>query len=95
MRKVKHFAGYGTVAMGKIDDGTARLHVRVEGNHEWGLQVDESDLHTLYTWIVSRFRKDLTFEEWYRLRPLVSVVPNWRTDPAAGMIDTCDYYFYF
>ena len=95
MRKVKHYAGYGTVSMGKIDDGTARLHVRVEGNHECGIHYHAWDLYGLWDWIVRRFMKGMTYEEWHRLRPVVEIVDNFRDRPGEGYVDICDYYFHF
>ena len=93
MRKVKHFAGYGTVMMGKVNDGTARLHVLVEGNHECGLNVGEWDEYLLFRWIVSRYEKDISYEQWHKLRPLVQVREGFKEDPKRGYIDTCDYWF--
>lgn len=95
MRKVKHFAGYGTVMMGKVNDGTARLHVRVEGNHEQGIAVPEWDEYRLFQWTVGRFVRGMTFEQWHRLRPVVDIQEDFRDDAKTGYIDICDYYFYF
>lgn len=93
MRKVKHFAGYGTVMMGKVNDGAARLHVRVEGNHEQGIVLDRWQDDTMFRWIVSRYVKDLTWADWYNLRPVIGIADGFRDDPKLGYIDTCDYYF--
>ena len=32
--RIKHWSGYGCVSAKKINDGKAKLHVRVEGFHE-------------------------------------------------------------
>lgn len=90
--KLKHFAGYGTINARKVKDGSCKLHVRVEGNHEWGLRRD--DEYDLYNWLVKRFDKTVPeYLEWHRLRPIISIREDFRTDPVLGVIDTCDYYF--
>ena len=92
MRKVKHFAGYGTVMMGKVNDGAARLHVRVEGNHERGLSSPYMDAYDVFEWIVKRFDKSIpdaiTFT---RMHPDIRTEYGYvRRD---GLdVDTCDYY---
>lgn len=95
MRKVKHFAGYGTVSMGRIKDGSATLHVRVEGNHERGIKVGEWDEYLLFNWIVSRFDKSLTFEQWHKKRPIIEIKTGYRDDPKEGFIDVCNYWFHY
>lgn len=92
MRKIKHFAGYGTVTAGKVKDNSCKLHVRVEGNHEWGLVRD--DPYDLCKWLVMRFDKSVTDAvEWTRSRPIIDIHPDFRMDPSGGFVDTCDYYF--
>lgn len=87
MRKIKHFAGYGTVMAGVIKDGSCTLHVKVEGRHEWGLRRD--DLSDLYKWLVKRFDKAVPDElTWLRSYPIVEIVEDWNTDN-----DICHYYF--
>jgi len=87
--RIKHFAGYGTVNAVKVNDGTAKLHVRVTGLHEWGLRRD--DEYDLYTWLVKRFDKSAPdYPEWHRLRPLIDIREGWTPE-----YDTCDYYFYY
>lgn len=92
MRKVKHFAGYGTVKMGRIKDGAARLHVRVQGNHERGLSSPYMDAYDVFEWIVSRFDKSIPDAVAFR-----RLDPSWRTEEGYtredGLdVDTCDYY---
>ena len=90
--KIKHFAGYGTVTARKVNDGTCKLHIRVEGNHERGIV--REDIYDLYNWLVKKFDKtvpDVT--TWLRSRPLIDFKTDFRTDPILGVIDICDYYF--
>jgi len=91
--KIKHFAGYGCVSARKVKDGTPfTLHIRVEGNHEWGIA--REDEYDLYRWLVCRFDKAVPdYPTWHRSHPIIEVKPGWKTDPVLGMIDTCDYYF--
>lgn len=90
--KIKHWQGYGTVSARKVKDGSCTLHVKVEGNHEWGL--DRRDEYDLYNWLVRRFDKDVQdYPDWHRACPIIEVRPSWRTDINLGVIDTCDYYF--
>ena len=87
MRKIKHFAGYGTVKAGVIKDGSCTLHVMVTGMHEWGLRRD--DLSDLYNWLVKRFDKTVPDEiTWLRSHPVVEIQENWNMND-----DICHYYF--
>ena len=87
MRKIKHFAGYGTVQAGVIKDGSCTLHVRVEGNHERGLKRD--DLYDLYNWFVKRFDKSVPdYESFYKRYPTVRFEWDFSSSVEAG-----DYYF--
>lgn len=93
MRKVKHYAGYGTVMMGKVNDGAARLHVRVEGNHEQGLRpyycIDE---YFLFRWIVSRFDKSVPDAvAFLRMHPTVRTEDGYIQRDGLS-VETCDYY---
>lgn len=96
MRKIKHFAGYGTVMAGKIPDKTCTLHVRVEGNHECGLEFSFMDEYNICNWLVKRFDKSVTDSlEWVRKYPKISVRPS--TFQAANGVwtDRCDYLFWY
>lgn len=87
--RIKHFAGYGTVEAKKINDGKAKLHVRVVGNHEWGLQ--RADMSDLYHWLVKRFDKSVPDElTWLRTYPKVEFEYDF-----SGSVDAGDYYFYY
>ena len=87
MRKIKHFAGYGTVKAGVIKDSSCTLHIRVEGDHEWGLKRD--DLYDLYNWLVKRFDKTIPdYESFYKRHPTVRFEWDLGSPVEAG-----DYYF--
>lgn len=87
--KIKHFAGYGTVTVKKMDPDGAKLHIRVSGAHERGLAVSEDDTYLLFNWLVKRFDKSIpdavSFD---RLRPIVEIREGWNVET-----DYCDYYF--
>lgn len=92
--KIKHFAGYGTVTARKIKNGSCTLHVRVEGNHECGLERDAWDTYGLYEWLVKRFDRSVKDAvSWSKSHPIIDIRSDFRTDPVLGVIDTCDYYF--
>ena len=88
--KIKHWQGYGTVSATMVKDKSCTLHVRVTGNHEWGLRRD--DLYDLYNWLVRRFDKSAPdVYEWFRS---ASVFINEGSTVIDGLdVDTCDYYF--
>ena len=87
MRKIKHYAGYGTVMAGKIKDDQCKLHVQVRGNHEWGIETHDEWL--LYCWLVRRFDKNVPeYNEWYFSRPIIDVRSG-----VDGDTITCDYCF--
>lgn len=58
--KVKHWQGYGSVEMKKLrtttNGNTKTVVVRVSGNHEWGLE--RNDTYDIFNWICKRFAKD-------------------------------------
>lgn len=90
--RIRHWAGYGCVNARRINDGAAKLHIRVEGVHEQGLI--RSDSYDLYNWLVKRFDQSVPdVTTWLKSHPLVDLRPGWRNDPKLGCIDTCDYYF--
>ncbi len=85
--KIKHWQGYGTVTAQKIKDTGCTLHIRVSGNHEWGLRRD--DEYDLFNWLVRKFDKTITnYLEWHRRRPIIEIREGWNTET-----DVCDYYF--
>lgn len=70
--KIKHFSGYGLVTATKLskttitdmfgDKGT-QLKVKVVGNHERGLERDDS--YDLYNWLIKRFDKKV--QDYHRI----------------------------
>lgn len=92
--KIKHWQGYGTVSAVRVQDKNCTLHVRVTGNHEWGLRRD--DIYTLHRWLVKRFDKSAPDDavEWMRMNPNVFI--NEGSINQNGLdVDTCDYYFVY
>ena len=92
--KIKHFAGYGCVNAHKVQkDYSVRLHIVVEGNHEWG--IIREDEYDLWNWLVRRFEHDVcSYEEWHKMNPKIKIVPDHGIDLSTGMeIDRCHYYF--
>jgi len=91
--KIKHWQGYGTVSAQKIQDANCTLHVRVTGNHEWGLV--RNDLYDLYSWIVKRFDRAVPpYIKWNNM------LQDARCTEGSTVIDgidtdTCDYYFWY
>lgn len=85
--KIKHFAGYGTVEAKKMPNNGATLHIRVSGNHEWGLRRD--DEYDLFNWLIKRFDKSIPdYATWHRMRPIIEIHEGWNVET-----DYCDYYF--
>lgn len=96
MRKIKHFAGYGTVMAGKVKDSTCTLHVRVEGNHERGLEVGSWDTYLICKWLVMRFDKSVTDAvEWSQNKPMISIHSSTFTAQNGVETDRCDYLFWY
>lgn len=89
--KIKHWQGYGTVSAQKIPDKNCTLHIRVTGNHEWGLRRD--DIYDLYEWLVKRFDRSANPDH---VRLHANVFINEGETKINGLdTDTCDYYFYY
>ena len=87
--KIKHFAGYGTVEATRIKNASCTLHVRVHGDHEWGLRRDDD--YDLFNWLVRRFDRSVTtYADWHRLNPRVFIIES---SSVPGKHDYCDYYF--
>ena len=89
--KIKHWQGYGTVEARRIPNKSCTLHVRVSGQHEWGLRRD--DMYDLFGWLVKRFDKslkDVPYAEFHRMNPRVQII-EWSSE--MGAHDNCDYYF--
>lgn len=89
--KIKHWQGYGTVTAVKIKDTACTLHIRVTGNHEWGLI--RRDVYDLFNWLVKRFDKTETkFLSWNNRLDGVRFEES-KTIISGQPVDTCDYYF--
>ena len=85
--KIKHWQGYGTVEAKKMPANGATLHIRVSGNHEWGLRRD--DEYDLFNWLIKRFDKSIPdYATWHRMRPIIEIREGWNVET-----DYCDYYF--
>lgn len=85
--KIKHWQGYGTVEAKKMPANGATLHIRVSGNHEWGLRRD--DEYDLFNWLIKRFDKSIPdYATWHRMRPIIEINEGWNVET-----DYCDYYF--
>lgn len=84
--RIKHWQGYGTVNAVRVKDKQCTLHIRVSGNHEWGLERD--DVYDLYNWLVKRFDKSVPdYLQWYRTA-IVSVNDRYENGE-----EVCDYMF--
>ena len=85
--KIKHWQGYGTVEAKKMPANGATLHIRVSGNHEWGLRRD--DEYDLFNWLIRKFDKSIPdYATWHRMRPIIEIREGWNVET-----DYCDYYF--
>ena len=88
--KIKHWQGYGCVTAKKVKDNSCTLHIRVEGNHEWGLRRDDD--YDLFRWIVKRFDKtiDDDYFKWKSSLINLQIEDGWDEKTKT---DICDYYF--
>ena len=87
--KIKHWQGYGCVDAKRIPNKSCTLHVRVHGEHEWGLRRDDD--YDLFNWLVKRFDKSMTdYLTWHKLDPKIFII-EWSSE--MGKHDYCDYYF--
>ena len=87
--RIKHFQGYGCVNATKIKDNSCKLHIKVVGNHEYGIY--RNDLYDLYGWLVKRFDKSIKdVSQWHALYPSVKIVEDW---DEKNHVDVCDYMF--
>lgn len=87
--KVKHWQGYGIVDMKKINqhinNGIKTIVVQVSGNHEWGLE--RNDTYDIHKWICSRFAKDCK-----EYRDIVDLKLNGYYKKINGLdVEVCDY----
>lgn len=86
--KIKHWQGYGSVLASKVSKnvnnslGITELHIRVKGNHEYGIACNDS--YTVANWLVKHFDKSFNNPR--------SVVDMKLTENSENGVDICDYY---
>lgn len=94
--KIKHWSGYGTVKATKVtkkdyNEGVRVLHIKVEGNHERGLEMNEYDTCGVFNWLVKKFDKQANSEVGKTLS--FSAVSEFEdANNEYGFIEVCDYY---
>ena len=85
--KIKHWQGYGSVIAKKIDrkinGNEIKLHIRVQGNHECG--IERNDVYDVVNWLGKRFDKQLTD---YRQVTSMKLEPSYDIKTHE---DICDY----
>jgi len=91
--RVKHWQGYGCVNVKKVerkvDGSVVNLHLRVWGNHEWG--IDRNDTYDVVRWIGTRCDKCLT-----DYRQVVRMALDDRYEKINGLdTEVCDYYIMY
>lgn len=89
--RIKHFAGYGCVNAFRIKDKECDLHIQVVGNHEWG--IERNDTYDAFRWLVKRFKRNIGEDD--RIIKEMKTVSGYTIDENGNYIDTCDYYFNF
>ena len=88
--KIKHWQGYGSVNAFKVKDNSCDLHIKVVGNHEWGIERD--DRYDAFNWLVKKFNKNIGDDD--RIIKDMRLVSG--SEKKDGLdVDTCDYYFNF
>ena len=87
--KLKHWQGYGSVTAVRIKDKSCDLHVRVSGNHEWGVETRYND-HA-YNWLYKRFKRNAPFYwDWLMDGGKIETIPGYDHEKKE---ETCDYIF--
>lgn len=87
--KIKHWQGYGTVNAERIPDKGCDLHVRVSGNHEWG--VERRDDYDAYNWLYKRFKRNAP--EYHDWRISGGKLYTRSSYDWEHKMETCDYIF--
>lgn len=90
--RVKHWQGYGSVDVFKISrverNGVVDLHLRVVGNHEWG--IERNDVYDVVRWIGTKCDKKLTDD---RQVTKMRVDDYYVQNPKTHLDEeVCDYY---
>ena len=88
--KIKHWQGYGTVEAVKVKDNTCDLHIRVTGNHEWGLE--RNDAYDVFRWLVKRFKRNIGDD--CRIIKNIRMVSGYKKENGL-YVEYCDYYIDF
>ncbi len=88
--RIKHWQGYGTVDAFKVKDNSCDLHIKVVGNHEWGLE--RYDRYDVFNWLVKKFKRGIGNDD--------RIIKNMRLssgyEKKDGLdVEYCDYYFDF
>ena len=87
--KLKHWQGYGIVNAERIKDKSCELHVKVSGNHEWGVETRYDD-HA-YNWLYKRFKRNApTYWDWRMNGGTIVTISGWDGEKKE---ETCDYIF--
>ena len=82
--KIKHYQGYGVVNAQRIKDN-ATLHIKVTGNHEYGIHRD--DEYDICNWLVTKFDKtEVNYLDWHKKRPQITLIDGYEDG-----VETCDY----
>lgn len=92
--KAKHWAGYGSVTVTKLEKKEHLLTVRVIGNHERGLRPLWND--TAYDWLVHRF--DRNAPERYDTKTMAVLYEEGFTDTPnkyGNYTEQCDITFIY
>ena len=87
--KIKHYQGYGTVQAKKIAKTDNFIHIRVWGDHEYGLE--RNDWYDVFNWLVKKFdkkHKDCRDIRDVRIDDCYKVIDGIDTE-------VCDYKIYF
>lgn len=87
--KIKHWQGYGCVNAEKIESCDGYLKIRVWGNHEYGLE--RNDTYDVFNWLVKRFsRKHKDYTE------IASMITDDGYEKIDGLYtEVCVYTIYF
>ena len=90
--KIKHWQGYGVVdaknvSKKKNDDGSTSIHIKVTGNHEYGIHTEYP--WNIAEWLLAKFDKAVKDD-----RCLLSfrVEDGDDVDVNGVPTNTCDYY---
>ena len=91
-RKIKHYQGYGSVHAKKITGNNDFLHIKVWGNHEWGIELNDD--YSVWNWLVKRFAKNMGEYSWGKIKNFTTEM-SWIKDDYGCDVDVCDYKIYF